>query len=331
MKIAILTDSWHPLTNGVVTTLTALIPALEARGHSILAIHPSLFPTIPCPTYPEIRLAVFFYRKLARMLQHFQPEAIHLMIEGPIGVVGRLYCQRRGLPFTTSYTTKFPEYIRARFPLPIEASYAFLRWFHCGAARTTVATISLKRELEARGFKNLVLWSRGVDVEVFRPADKSFLDYPRPIYLYAGRVAIEKNLEAFLDLELPGSKILIGDGPALPDLRRRYPKARFLGWKSPRDLARHMAAADVFVFPSLTDTFGVVMLEAMACGVPVAAFPVTGPNDVVAHGETGWLDSDLRRAVEKARHLDPQRCRAHALQYSWEKCYDQFESALIKF
>lgn len=330
MKIAILTDSWHPLTNGVVTTLTALIPALEARGHTILVIHPRLFPSIPCPTYPEIRLAVFFYRKLVRMLQDFQPEAIHLMIEGPIGLAGRFYCRQQGLPFSASYTTKFPEYIRARFPIPIAATYAALRWFHRGAARTTVATISLKKELEARGFKNMVLWTRGVDVQVFKPGDKGFLAYPRPIYLYAGRVAVEKNLEAFLDLPLPGSKVVIGDGPALTSLHRRYPKAYFLGRKTGRDLARHMAAADLFVFPSLTDTFGVVMLEAMACGVPVAAFPVTGPCDVVVHGETGWLDNNLGRAVEKARELDPQRCRAHALQYSWEKCYDQFENVLVQ-
>ncbi|MDI6854958.1 MAG: glycosyltransferase family 1 protein [Deltaproteobacteria bacterium] len=330
MRIAIISDSWLPLTNGVVTTLTTVIRMLEARGHAVLVIHPRLFPTIPCPSYPEIKLALSTPRALADRLDEFAPEAIHLMIEGPLGLVGRYYCDRRRLPFTTSYTTKFPEYIRARYPVPVGATYLALRWFHRGAARTTVAAASLKRELEARGFRNLVYWSRGVDVDLFKPGGKNAMDYPRPIYLYAGRVAVEKNLEAFLDLKLPGSKVVIGDGPALPAMKRRYPEVHFLGWQRQQDLARYMAAADVFVFPSLMDTFGVVMLEAMACGVPVAAYPVPGPRDVVVHGETGWLDSDLQKAAAKALALEAKRCRAHAMNYTWEKSVDQFESILIK-
>ncbi len=200
MKVAIVTDSWLPLSNGVVTTLTTLIPLLEARGHRITVIHPGIFPTIPCPTYPEIRLAVFPFKKLSRLLDALRPEALHLMIEGPLGLVGRHYCLTRGLPFTTSFTTRFPEYIRARFPVPVGVTYRLLRWFHGRAARTTVATPGLKAELEARGFRNLVYWSRGVDVDLFKPGGKNAMDYPRPIYLYAGRVAVEKNLEAFLDL-----------------------------------------------------------------------------------------------------------------------------------
>ena len=330
MKIAIITDSWLPLTNGVVTTLTTLIPVLKARGHLVEVIYPRLFPTLPCPSYPEIRLALCFSGRLAARLDAFGPEAIHLMIEGPLGLAGRHFCVKRRLPFTTSFTTRFPEYIRARYPIPITATYRLMRWFHGGATRTTVATSSLKRELEARGFKNLAYFSRGVDLELFKPGPKDVVSLPRPLCLYAGRVAVEKNLQAFLDLPLPGSKMVIGHGPARPGLRQKYPEVHFLGWKTGQELAQLMAAADVFVFPSLTDTFGVVMLEAMACGVPVAAFPVTGPRDVVVHGETGWLDSNLRVAVEKALEVDPERCRRHAIQDSWEKCCDQFEAALAR-
>lgn len=330
MKIAILTDSWLPLTNGVVTTLTTLIPILESRGHRVTVIHPRLFPFLPCPTYPEIKLAVFPFKKLFRLLDGIRPEAIHIMIEGPIGLAGNFYCTTRQLPFTTSFTTRFPEHIRVRFPVPCGVTYRLLRWFHGRATRTTVATPSLREDLEARGFRNLVYWSRGVDLELFKPGPKEAMDYPRPIFMYAGRVAVEKNLEAFLDLPLAGSKVVIGDGPALPALRRKYPEAHFLGWKAPRELARYLAAADLFVFPSQTDTFGVAMLEAMACGIPVAAFPVMGPLDLIIQGETGWLDGNLKVAAEKALDMDPKRCRDHATNYSWEKCCDQFEAALMR-
>jgi glycosyltransferase involved in cell wall biosynthesis len=213
--------------------------------------------------------------------------------------------------------------------VPLGLTYRYLQWFHGRAARTTVAAPSLRSELEARGFKNLVNLSRGVNLELFKPGPKDAFSLPRPISLYAGRVAVEKNIQAFLDLPHSGSKVVIGDGPGLAKLKGKHPEVHFLGWKTGRDLAKHLAAADVFVFPSLTDTFGVVMLEAMACGVPVAAFPVTGPRDVVVHGETGWLDNDLRVAVEKALKMDPERCRRHAMQYSWEKCCDQFEAAFV--
>lgn len=330
MKIAILSDSWFPLANGVVTTLATMIPALEARGHTVMVIHPGLFPTIPCPTYSEIRLAAFFGRRLARLLDGFRPEAVHLVIEGPVGLAGRYYCLKRGLPFTTSFTTKFPEHIKARFPIPTGPIYWLLRWFHGKAARTTVAGPSLKQDLEARGFKNLVYWGRGVDTDLFKPGPKAVMDYPRPISLNVGRVAAEKNIEAFLDLELPGTKVIIGDGPALPKLSRKYPDVRFLGRKTGQDLAQHMAAADLFVFPSITDTFGVVMIEAMACGLPVAAFPVIGPLDIVVHGRTGYLDNDLQTAAESALSMDTKHCREYAMKYTLEKCFEQFEAVLVR-
>ena len=311
-----------------------MIPALEARGHTVIVIHPGLFPGVPCPTDSEIKLAVFFVRKLTCLLEEFGPETIHIMIEGPIGLAGRHYCLKRGLPFTATFSSKFPEQISARLPIPECAIHLpvrwLLRWFHSKAVCTTVATPSLKRELEEQGFRNLVYWGRGVDPELFKPGSREIMDYPRPISLNVGRVAAEKNIEAFLDLKLPGTKVVIGDGPALAHLRRKYPDARFLGRKTGKDLSQHMAAADLFVFPSLTDTFGVVMIEAMACGLPVAAFPVTGPRDIVVHGQTGWLDNDLQTAAEKAFKIDPKRCREHAMKFTFEKCCNQFEAILVR-
>jgi len=328
LRISLVTDAWPPQTSGVVTTLTRTVRGLKERGHQVQVLHPGLFRTAPCPTYPEIRLALKPRRRLAALLDSFGPEAIHLTVEGPLGLAGRRHCLRRGLPFTTSITTRFPEYIHLRSGLPAGWLYRLLRWFHAPARRIMVATPSLRAELAGRGFTSLVRWSRGVDTDLFRPRPKTALAGPRPVSLYLGRVAVEKNLEAFLGLDLPGSKVVIGDGPALASLSRRHPRARFLGRKTGEDLARHLAAADVFVFPSLTDTFGLVMLEAMASGLPVAAFPVTGPRDVVLQGRTGWLDRDLEKAIRQALTLDPEACRQEALKYSWSRSIDQFEANL---
>lgn len=324
MKIAIVTDAWRPQTNGVVRTLATTVDIATRLGHEALVIEPGQFRTFPCPTYPEIRLAWMPYRTLARRLQGFGPDAIHIATEGPLGGAARSWCLRHGKPFTTSYHTQFPEYVRARAPIPLSVSYAHLRRFHAAAARTLVATPTMQRQLEARGFRNIVRWSRGVDLELFRPREKDFLPQPRPISLYCGRVAVEKNIEDFLRLKLPGTKVVVGDGPARAQLEQKYPEIVFAGFRFGEELARHVAAADVFVFPSRTDTFGLVLLEAMACGVPVAAYPVTGPVDVVRDGVTGILDEDLGAATLRALALQPADCRNYALGFTWEAATRQF-------
>lgn len=328
MKILFLTDAWPPQVSGVVTTLTKAVDLLRMRGHEVEVLYPGLFRTIPCPSYPEIRLAIFPGKLIRERIRAFRPDAIHIPTEGTMGLSARRVCRSMNLPFTTTFATRYPEYIFMRYGVPQSFLYGLLRWFHGGAARTSVATQGLKDELEARGFRNLQFWERGVDTELFHPYGKDALDYPRPISLYMGRVAVEKNIEAFLQASIPGTKVIIGDGPALPPLKEAYPDVKFPGKKSGEDLARHVAAADVFVFPSRTDTFGIVLIEAMACGVPVAAFPVVGPKDVVVHGETGWLDESLETAVTKALSLSPERCREHALRYSWDRSIDQFEALL---
>ena len=324
MKIAIVTDAWRPQTNGVVQTLSTTAQTLRAGGHDVLVIEPNHFRTFPCPTYPEIRLAWFPYRRLANLLQDFAPDCIHIATEGTLGMAARSWCMRNRFPFTTSYHTQFPEYVRARAPIPLALSYAHLRRFHSAAARTMVATPTLQRQLEARGFRHIVRWTRGVDVQLFKPGDKNFLDLPRPIFAYLGRVAVEKNIEAFLSLDLPGTKLVIGDGPERLQLQARFPTAVFVGYKFGAELAAHLAAIDVFVFPSRTDTFGLVLLEALACGAPVAAYPVTGPIDVIENGTTGVLDEDLRKAALAALKMDPAQCRALALAHTWEAATKQF-------
>ncbi|HEX8749531.1 MAG TPA: glycosyltransferase family 1 protein, partial [Nitrospira sp.] len=249
MRIAIVTDAWHPQVNGVVRTLGETGQHLEKLGHHILFLTPQNFLTYPCPTYPSIRLAVFPKKGARMMLEQFQPHAIHIATEGPLGHAARALCSERSLPFTTSYHTQFPEYIRARFPIPINWSYAYLRRYHSRAVRTMVATRSMQRSLEERGFKKLEIWARGVDSEIFQPGSKTFLSDPRPISMYMGRVAVEKNIEAFLNLDVPGSKYVVGDGPDLERLQRGYPDVRFTGQKVGKELAAHLAAADVFVFP----------------------------------------------------------------------------------
>ena len=324
MRILIATDAWHPQVNGVVRTLTSLARSASALGAEINFLTPDGFPSVGVPTYPGLRIAVPNRREIAARIEAVSPDAIHIATEGPIGWAVRAYCRRRRLAFTTSYTTRFPEYIAARSIVPATLSYAVLRHFHAAAAMTMVATASLRQELSARGFRKLGNWTRGVDTTLFTPNDPAELDLPRPIFMTVGRVAVEKNLEAFLSLDLPGSKIVIGDGPQKAELQRRYSKARFLGEKTGKDLTSHLAAADVFVFPSRTDTFGVVQLEALACGTPVAAFPVTGPLDVIADHPVGALDSDLKSACIRALGASRETCRSFALERSWENSARQF-------
>src|SRR4030088_2085528 len=324
MRILIATDAWHPQVNGVVRTLTSLARSASALGAEIDFLTPDGFPSLGVPTYPGLRVALPNRREIARRIEAAAPDAIHIATEGPIGWAVRAYCRRHRLAFTTSYTTRFPEYIAVRSIIPASVSYAVLRHFHAAAAMTMVATASLRQELAARGFRKLGCWTRGVDTDLFRPDDVAELDLPRPIFMTMGRVAVEKNLEAFLALNLPGSKVVIGDGPQKALLERRYPKARFLGEKTGQDLTSHLAAADVFVFPSLTDTFGVVQLEALACGTPVAAFPVTGPLDVIADHPVGALDTDLRSACIRALGVSRELCRSFALERSWENSARQF-------
>jgi len=324
MRILLITDAWHPQVNGVVRTLTTLKGELEAAGHDVIYITPDLFRTVPCPTYSEIRLAILPGRKMARMIESFRPCVVHIATEGSLGVAARSYCVKRDIPFTTAFHTKFPEYLNARFKVPSEWTYKVMRWFHGKATNVMVATQTIENELMGHGFSNIKRWSRGVDTDLFKPRPKDFLDLPRPIMLYVGRVAIEKNIEAFLKVDRPGTKVVVGDGPQLAQLQKKYPDVVFTGAKTGEDLARHFAAADVFAFPSLTDTFGLVLLEALACGVPVAAYPVPGPLDVIGTAPVGYLDHDLGRAIDVALTRDPKLCRAHAETFSWAACTEQF-------
>jgi len=324
VRILIVSDAWFPQVNGVVRTLDTVREKLEDAGHKVGVVSPDMFRSVPCPTYPEIRLALWPGRKLARIADAFGPDAIHIATEGPLGLAARRHCRRRGLRFTTSFHTKFPEYLHARFRLPVSWGYRLLRWFHRPSRAVMVSTPSLEAMLAERGFANLKRFSRGVDVELFRPRPKSFLEGRRPIYLFVGRVAVEKSVEDFLKLGLDGTKYVVGDGPELEALKARYPEARFTGFKGGEELAQHVAAADVFVFPSRTDTFGLVLLEALASGVPVAAYPVPGPLDVVDGSGVGYLDEDLARAAERALAIPAEACRAHALNFTWERAAAQF-------
>jgi glycosyltransferase involved in cell wall biosynthesis len=329
MKILIVSDAWFPQTNGVITTLAQTAAWLGRFGYEVWMATPKEFNTVPCPTYREINMAVFPYPKMSRRISGFKPNAIHIATEGPLGWAARAYCIKQGMRFTTSYHTQFPEYLRSRFPIPLKWSYSILRWFHGAGARCMVSTPTMSAELAKRGFKNLVRWRRGVDTQLFRPRSKSFLQLPRPIAVCVGRVAIEKNVEAFLRMPWHGSKVIIGDGPERAHLQARFAEAHFTGFLHGEALAAHLAAADVLVFPSLTDTFGLVNLEAMACGVPVAAYPVTGPIDVVQEGITGALDADLGRAARRALELDPRPCRERALLSGWDACAHEFEGNLV--
>ena len=324
MKIAIPTDAWHPQVSGVVTKFERVANEFRQMGHQVCLIVPEMFRTVPCPTYPQIRLALYPYRKIARILDSFAPDFIHLPTEGPIGLAARSYCMRAGYPFTTSYTTRFPEYIRIRYPIPLSLSYSVLRWFHSASSAVMVTTTPMIEELRAWRFKNLAQWELGVDTTLYSPDKRGLLTDKRPILMYVGRVAAEKSIDEFLDLDIEGSKYVVGDGPDLAKLKAKYPHARFVGYKSGEELAAHYASADVFVFPSRTDTFGLVMLEAMASGIPVAAYPVRGPLDVIRQGETGFMDEDLGTAVIRAMEIDGRRCREFALSHTWAESLRQF-------
>jgi glycosyltransferase involved in cell wall biosynthesis len=324
MKVLVATDAWRPQVNGVVRTLGSLARAAAKLGVEVEFLSPEGFWTFPVPTYPGLRLALPRRKRITERIEAAKPDAIHLATEGPIGHAVRAYCISQGRPFTTSYTTRFPEYISARSPIPSEWIYNALRRFHGAASVTMVATQSLMAELSDRGFDHLGMWTRGVDVDLFRPDRAIDLDFPRPIFMTVGRVAVEKNLPAFLSLDLPGTKVVIGAGPQEAELKRRFPAAKFLGQLDNGILAAHLAAADVFVFPSRTDTFGVVQLEALASGVPIAAYPVTGPKDVIAENPVGVLNEDLRTACMQALWISREACREFALRYSWENSARQF-------
>jgi glycosyltransferase involved in cell wall biosynthesis len=330
-RILIVTDAWFPQVNGVVRTLATVAEELRAMGHVVEVIGPDRFRTIPCPTYPDIPLSLLPRRRLVRMIEQFNPEALHIATEGPLGMAARSWAKRTGFSFTTAFHTRFAEYIRARTRVPVRPIYAWMRRFHGAGRGMMVATESLHDELVARGFRNILPWSRGVDLGLFKPEPREEWDLPRPVFIYVGRVAVEKNIGAFLDLDLPGSKVVVGGGPQLASLRRAYPTVRFTGPRYGEALARAYAGSDVFVFPSLTDTFGLVLLEALACGTPVAAFPVTGPKDVLAgaDGVVGAVSPDLREAALQALRADRAACRAHAERFSWRACAELFLSHLV--
>jgi len=329
MKIMIVSDAWAPQTNGVVTTLSQTRASLEGFGHTVRMVTPDLFRTIPCPSYPEIRVAVLPYGKMAGLIRTFQPDALHIATEGPLGLAARRFCVSRGLRFTTSYHTQFPQYLSARWPIPEAWTYRGLRWFHGAAQHCMVSTPTVHAQLATQQFNNLVRWKRGVDTALFRPQSKQFLALPRPIAGYVGRVAVEKNVGAFLGMPWAGSKLVIGDGPERQRFESQFPQITFAGYRHGEDLAAHLAAVDVLVFPSRTDTFGLVNLEAMACGVPVAAYPVPGPIDVIDDGVTGALDEDLAAAAVRALTLDPQACRARAERSGWDVSSREFEANLV--
>ena len=332
MRILIISDAWHPQVNGVVRTLSMLRQELGELGHEVEVIGPDRFRTMPMPSYGSIQLAVAPSRRLVPMIEAFRPEALHIATEGPLGWAARRWALRRGVPFTTSFHTRFPEYLHARARVPVALGYAWLRWFHGGANGTMVAAGSLRRELAGRGFRNLRPWSRGVDLNRFRPSALEEWPYQRPIFLYVGRLAVEKNLGDFLSLDLPGTKVVVGDGPQRAALQAAFPAARFVGERHGPELARAYAGADVFVFPSVTDTYGLVLLESLACGTPIAARPVTGPADILADARpgVGSLDTDLRAAAMQALHGDRAACRAHAERFSWRACAEVFLANLAK-
>ena len=331
MKICIVTDAWAPQINGVVITLENTIRELKRMGHEVLVIEPSGFTNIPCPSYSEIRLSMFSYKKLSKLLEDFKPDALHVATEGPLGLSARRYAIKYNIDFTTAYHTKFPEYIEARTAIPASWLYPIVRWFHKPAKAVMVSTDSVLQQLSEHGFHNLVKWSRGVDLDVFADTNvnhQKFTDNTKPIFLYVGRIAIEKNLEEFLKLPLPGEKWLVGSGPDLVELAAKYSDAVFFGAKTHSQLAGIYQQASVFVFPSKTDTFGLVLLEALASGLPIAAFPVAGPIDILQDCEAASLRSDLLEACLIALELNPKHARKHAEKFTWQQTTLQFVTNL---
>lgn len=316
-RLVIATDAWHPQVNGVVRVLDRLRQETPAFGLEIDVISPDGFSTVPLPTYGEIRLALCSATEVGRRIEATGADYVHIPTEGPVGLAARRWCRREGRGFTTSFHTRFPEYLASRLPIPPQVSYAWLRRFHNAGLVTMVSTPRLSEDLTGRGFTKTAIWPRAVDTDVFCPGEPASLDYPGPIFMYVGRVAVEKSIEKFLELDLPGTKVVVGDGPQRADLERRYPEAKFLGVHKGEDLVRLYRAADVFVFPSRTDTLGLVSIEAMGCGVPVAAYPVLGPIDVIGDSGAGVCDEDLRAAALKALELPREACRERALQFNW--------------
>ena len=329
MRLVLVTDAWTPQVNGAVNCLERVVGILRGWGDEIVVISPDRFRTLPCPTYPEIRLALAPPHRVADLIEESRAEFLHIATEGPLGVLARRYAVSRSRGFTTSYHTRFPEYIAARLPVPLAWGYAYMRRFHNAGLGCMVPTRSIRDELAGRGFRNLMSWCRGVDHELFRPRPDADLGVPRPVFLYVGRLAVEKNVEAFLGLDLPGSKVVVGDGPARAALSRAYPDVHFLGVLRGQPLARAFAAADVFVFPSLTDVFGNVILEALASGVPVAAFPAPGPKDILTDGQVGVVDADLRKASLAALELPRGPTRAFAERFTWDECARMFRDNML--
>jgi len=323
-KLLMVTDAWHPQVNGVVTTLQITIDRLQRMGVTVDTLTPEGYRTVPLPTYSEIRLTVASRSSIRRRIDEIAPDYVHIATEGPLGMMARKWCLINKQPYTTSYHTRFPEYIAARAPVPLDWSYSFVRRFHNAGAGCMVSNSTLEKSLTERGFTNIYQWVRAVDHELFRPTVPPALDLPGPIFMYVGRVSVEKNIEGFLKLDLPGTKVVVGGGPALEDMKARYPDTVFTGPKFGDELVAHYTSADVFVFPSLTDTWGLVLLEAMAAGVPVAAFPIMGPIDVVGTSGCGVLDNDLRKAALAALEIPGDRCRAYAETFSWEASAEQF-------
>lgn len=331
MRIAIVTDAWSPQVNGVVRTLQAVRAELEGMGHQVLVISPDLYGSLPCPTYPEIRLAIATSHSVGQRIAAFGAEAVHLATEGPLCLAARRWCLRQSRPFTTAYHTQFPDYVAKRTGMPAAWFWRYIRWFHAPAEAVLVSTPSIRRTLKTHGIPHVKPWGRGVDLDLFTPQalpHDAFAGLPRPIQLYVGRVAVEKNLEAFLTTDQPGTKVIVGDGPARTELAIRFPDAVFLGPLSGSALAGAYAAADVFVFPSRTDTFGLVMIEALACGTPIAAYPVSGPLDVLT-AEVGAMREDLGLAIAEALGRDRSVCAAYGRSFSWAASARQFLDALV--
>ena len=324
MKILIVTDAWHPQVNGVVTTLSNVTKELIKAGHQVDIVEPSLFKSIPLIGYSEIKIAIET-NQLKKYILNETYDYIHISTEGPLGLKARILCRKHKKKFTSAIHTKFPEYLKARINFPIEITYSYLKWFHNGAAITLVNTISQKDELIQRGFKNLKTWSRAIDLDIFKPRT-SPVDYD--YLLYVGRVSIEKSIEDFLKIKSNLRKVVIGKGPQLSELKRKYPDAIFLGYKYKEDLAQWYSGASCFVFPSKTDTYGIVMIESLACGTPVAAYPVTGPIDVIQNNLNGYLSDDLEYAVQKAIKVNSNSCVSFAKKHSWKKVTNQFLEAL---
>lgn len=330
LRILIVTDAWEPQVNGVVRTLKTTIGLLRDLGQEVDVIEPSSFRTVPCPTYPEIRLSLWPRAQIMQRINSFMPDVVHVATEGPLGQAARRLARRLDITLTTAYHTRFPEYVQARFRIPLAWTYAYLRRFHNAGRAVLVPTQVVQRDLQERGFRNVRLWSRGVDHRVFYPREGERLDGKPPIFLYVGRVAVEKNIDAFLQLDLPGTKWVVGEGPELERIRKQYPDTRFLGVLTQDELARVYSGADVFVFPSKTDTFGLVLIEALACGCPVAAYPVTGPLDVIGDSPAGVLDHDLKAACLRALQIPRSVALAHARKFTWEAASKQFLDHLRK-